>query len=266
MLGLIISVALVLVALFAPLLAPENPEQIDFTRLNQSLEPPGVTTFLGRDNFGRDILSRLIYGTRVSLLVSLAAVALGASIGGFLGLLAGYYGGFLDDLIMRSVDVLFAFPAILLALALVAALGPSLINLIIAIGVIAVPGFARIMRGSVVAIREREYIEAAKALGVGHVNILLRHIIPNALAPSIIYSSLTMASALLTEAGLSFLGLGVQAPTPSWGSILAEGREFLRTAPFMTNFSGLAILLAVMGFNLLGDGLRDALDPRNQLK
>jgi peptide/nickel transport system permease protein len=240
--------------------------QVDFSKLNQRLEPPGVTTILGRDNFGRDLLSRIVYGTRVSLLVSFAAVALGASVGSLLGLIAGYYGGFIDDLIMRLADVLYAFPAILLALALVAALGPSLTNLIIAIGVIAIPGFARIMRGSVIAIKDREYVEAAKALGTRNWRILIKHVVPNSLAPTIVYGSLTMATALLTEAGLSFLGLGVQAPVPSWGSILADGREFLRNAPFVTNFSGVAILIAVVGFNLLGDGLRDALDPRSHLK
>lgn len=263
--GLLISTMLILVAFFAPLLVRESPTEVDFSRLSARLEAPGETTWLGRDNFGRDLYSRIIYGTRVSLLVGFAAVALGAVVGSCLGLVAGFYGGIVDEIVMRFTDVLYAFPAILLALALVAVLGPSLSNLVIAISFVSIPGFARIMRGSVMSIRSSEYVEAAKALGSRDGRMLLRHILPNALAPSVVFGSLAMASALLTEAGLSFLGLGVQPPTPSWGGILAEGREFLRVAPFMTNFSGLAILLAVVGFNLLGDGLRDALDPRSNL-
>ena len=263
--GLLISTSLVFIALFAPLLVRENPTEVDFSRLPQRLEVPGETTWLGRDNFGRDLYSRIIYGTRVSLLVGFGAVALGAVLGSCLGLVAGFYGGITDEIVMRLTDVLYAFPAILLALALVAVLGPSLSNLVIAISFVSIPGFARIMRGSVLSIRDSEYVEAARALGSRDGRMLLRHILPNALAPSVVFGSLAMASALLTEAGLSFLGLGVQPPTPSWGGILAEGREFLRVAPFMTNFSGLAILLAVVGFNLLGDGLRDALDPRGKL-
>lgn len=263
--GFILALLLVLTAISAPLLVREDPHAVDFTKLSQRLEPPGETTLLGRDNFGRDLFSRIVYGTRVSLTVGFSAVALGAIVGSALGLTAGFFGGLVDEVIMRITDILYAFPAILLALALVAVIGPSLTNLVIAISFVSIPGFARIMRGSVISVRGSEYVESARGLGATNLRLIVRHVLPNSLAPSVIYGSLAMAAALLTEAGLSFLGLGVQPPTPSWGGILAEGREFLRTAPYMMNFSGLAILLAVMSFNLLGDGLRDALDPKSNL-
>jgi len=261
--GLAICLGVSLVAVFAPHLTREDPEYIDFGKLSQRLERPGVSTPLGRDNFGRDLYSRIVMGTRVSLGVGVSAVLLGMFVGTLLGLLAGFYGGWIDEVIMRTTDVLYAFPAILLALALVAALGPSLTNLVLAISFVSVPGFARVMRGSTVAVRSSEMVEAARATGVGPLRIVVRYVLPNALTPTIVFAAISLASALLTEAGLSFLGLGVQPPTPSWGGILAEGREFLRTAPFMTNFAGLAILVTVVGFNLLGDGIRDVLDPRN---
>lgn len=260
--GLFISSVVFVVALLAPQLTLEDPAHIDFGKLNQRLEKPGVSTPLGRDNFGRDLYSRIVMGTRVSLMVGLSAVLLGMAVGTLFGLLAGFYGGWFDEVIMRLTDILYAFPAILLALALVAALGPSLGNLIFAISFVSVPGFARVMRGSVVTIRSSEMVEAARASGVGTLRIIVRYVLPNAATPTIVFAAVSLASALLTEAGLSFLGLGVQPPTPSWGGILAEGREFLRTAPYMTNFAGLAILITVVGFNLLGDGIRDVLDPR----
>lgn len=265
MIGLALTVILVVVAFAAPVLVVEDPLQIDFSKLSQKLEAPGETTMLGRDNFGRDLFSRIIMGTRVSLMVGFIAVSAGAIIGSFLGLLAGFFGGWLDEVLMRLADILYAFPSILLALFLVAVLGPSLTNLIAAISLVSVPGFARIMRSSVMKVRSLEYIEAAGALGIARPRIIWKHVLPNSLAPTIIYASLSMATAILTEAGLSFLGLGVQPPTPSWGGILAEGRDFLRTAPFVMNFSGLAILIAVVAFNMLGDGLRDAFDPRSKV-
>lgn len=263
--GFTIALFLVFIAVFAPLLVREDPRKVDFTKLSQRLESPGETSLLGRDNFGRDLYSRIIYGTRVSLVVGFSAVVLGAVVGSALGLAAGFFGGLVDEVIMRITDILYAFPAILLALALIAVIGPSLTNLVIAISFVSIPGFARIMRSSTISVRDSEYVEAAKGLGATNLRLIVRHVLPNSLAPSVIYGSLAMAAALLTEAGLSFLGLGVQPPTPSWGGILAEGREFLRTAPFMMNFSGFAILLAVLSFNLLGDGLRDALDPKSKL-
>lgn len=265
MVGLALTLLLTLVALFAPLLMREDPYQVDFGKLSQRLEPPGESSWLGRDNFGRDIYSRIIAGTRVSLLVAFGAVALSMLVGSLLGLVAGYFGGWLDEVIMRVTDILYAFPSILLALALVAALGPSLANLVFAISFVSVPGFARVMRSSVIQIRGKEMLESARSLGAGDLRMIFRHVLPNSLAPTVVLASMSMATALLTEAGLSFLGLGVQPPTPSWGGILADGREYLRTAPFMTNFAGLAILLAVMAFNLLGDGIRDAFDPRSKL-
>ncbi len=263
MVGIAISVFVLLVALLAPVLVLENPTQIDFGKLSQKLEKPGVTTILGRDNFGRDLYSRIVMGARVSLLVGTSAVALGMIVGSLFGLLAGFFGGWFDEVIMRVTDILYAFPAILLALALVAALGPSLSNLVFAISFVSIPGFARVMRSSAVTVRGSEMVEAARSSGVRTPRIIFKYVLPNAVTPTIVYAAISLASALLTEAGLSFLGLGVQPPTPSWGGILAEGREFLRTAPYMTNFAGLAILITVVGFNLLGDGVRDVLDPRN---
>lgn len=263
MLGLTLTLLLVLVALFAPLLVQEDPYQIDFSKLTQRLEPPGETTLLGRDNFGRDLFSRIITGTRVSLAIGSSAVLLGLMLGSVLGLLAGYFGGWLDEVIMRFTDILYAFPSILLALALIAALGPSVVNLVLAMALVSAPGFARIMRSSVMQVRGTELVEAARSMGAFNLRIVFRHVLPNALGPTVVLGSLTMATVLLTEAGLSFLGLGVQPPTPSWGGILAEGREYLRTAPFIANFSGLAILIAVVAFNLLGDGIRDVMDPRS---
>jgi len=263
MLGLTLTLLLVLVALFAPLLVQEDPYQIDFSKLSQRLEPPGETTLLGRDNFGRDLFSRIITGTRVSLAIGSSAVLVGLLLGSVLGLLAGYFGGWLDEVIMRFTDILYAFPSILLALALIAALGPSVVNLVLAMALVSAPGFARIMRSSVMQVRGTELVEAARSMGAFNLRIVFRHVLPNALGPTVVLGSLTMATVLLTEAGLSFLGLGVQPPTPSWGGILAEGREYLRSAPFIANYSGLAILIAVVAFNLLGDGIRDVLDPRS---
>lgn len=265
MIGLVLTIILVVVAFAAPALVVEDPLQIDFSKLSLKLEPPGESSLLGRDNFGRDLYSRIVMGTRVSLLVGFIAVAVGAITGSLVGLLAGFFGGWLDEVLMRIADILYAFPSILLALFLVAVLGPSLTNLIAAIALVSVPGFARIMRSSVIKVRSLEYVEAAGALGAARPRVIWKHVLPNALAPTIIYASLCMATAILTEAGLSFLGLGVQPPTPSWGGILAEGRDFLRTAPFVMNFSGLAILIAVVAFNMLGDGLRDAFDPRSKV-
>jgi peptide/nickel transport system permease protein len=265
MLGLGITVALVIVALLAPLLVREDPYKVDFSKLSRKLEAPNQTAWLGRDNFGRDLYSRIVTGTRVSLVVGFSAVGVGLVVGSLLGLVAGYFGGLVDEAIMRFTDILYAFPSILLALALVAALGPSLGNLVVAIAFVSIPGFARIMRSSVIQVRGTELVESARSLGAGTLRVIFKHVLPNSLAPTVALASTAMAQALLTEAGLSFLGLGVQPPTPTWGGILADGREFLRTAPFMTNFAGLAILLAVVGFNLLGDGIRDALDPRSKL-
>ena len=223
---------------------------------------PGGKYVLGADEFGRDILSRVIYGARVALLVGLVSVGIALGAGLVLGCLAGFLGGWVDSTIMRGVEVLLAFPYLLLAIAVVSALGPSALNTTIAVGIWGTPPVTRIVRGAVLALSETEYVRAARALGAGGPALVMRHILPNILPTVIVYGSLFMADAILVEAALSFLGLGVQPPTPSWGLMVATGRDFLLITPHITTIPGLAIMLAVLGFNLLGDGLRDALDPR----
>jgi peptide/nickel transport system permease protein len=257
--GLVIVCGLVVTAIFAPLLAPYDPSQQD---LPAKRTPPGARFWLGADEFGRDILSRIIYGTRVALLVGTVAVGIALSLGLTLGIVSGYVGGATDSAINRLLEVLQAFPYLLLAIAVVSALGPGVLNTTLAVGIWAMPAFTRIVRASVMSLKDLDYIQAARAIGVPTRAIVLRHILPNFLPTLIVYSSLYMASAILVEAALSFLGLGVQPPTASWGLMVATGRDFMLTAPHITTIPGLAIMLAVLGFNLLGDGLRDALDPK----
>lgn len=257
--GAAVLVFLAVVAVFAPWLAPYSPIA---QNLPNSLQPPGAAHLLGADEFGRDILSRIIYGTRVSLLVGFFSVAIALAAGGFLGLLAGYYGGRPDNVIMRVMDVMLALPTILLAIVIVTSLGPGLTNVMVAVGVSLVPNFARVARAAVLGVRELEFVEAARASGAGTLRIIFRHILPNSLAPIIVQATLSVAGAILSAAALSFIGLGAQPPTPEWGSMLSSGRAFLRGAPHVTTFPGLAILLTVLALNLFGDGLRDALDPR----
>jgi peptide/nickel transport system permease protein len=223
---------------------------------------PGAKYWLGADEFGRDIASRLIYGSRVALVVGAVSVLIALALGTVLGTVAGFLGGAADEVIMRALDVLLAFPYLLLAIAIVSALGPGLENTILAVGIWATPGFARVIRGSVLAVKEQEYVAAARAIGAGTARVIARHVLPNCVSILIVYSALYMASAILLEAALSFLGLGIQPPMPSWGLMVSTGRDFLTIAPHIATFPGLAIALAVLGFNLLGDGLRDALDPR----
>jgi peptide/nickel transport system permease protein len=223
---------------------------------------PTLAHPLGTDDFGRDILSRIMYGARVSLQVGIIAVGIAATTGTLLGLVAGYSGRVADEVIMRAMDILFAFPAILLAIAILAALGKGVTNAMIAIGVVYIPIFARIARGAVLSVRGEEFVDAARAIGASHRRILFRHIFPNCTAPLIVEVSLSLAFAILAEAALSFFGLGTQPPDPSWGRMLSEGRAYFRQSPWLGIFPGIAIMLAVMGFNFLGDGLRDALDPR----
>jgi peptide/nickel transport system permease protein len=248
-----------LVAIFAPLLAPYDPYHIE---LVNKLKPPSAEHWMGTDDKGRDVLSRLIVGTRLSLSVGFVAVFIGAFFGIVLGLFAGYYGKWVDTIIMRVIDVLLAFPGILLALAIVSALGPSLINVMIAIGVFSIPMFARIVRGSTLSIKKLEYIDAIRSLGASDLRIIFVHIFPNILSPIIVQATLRLATAILSAAGLSFLGLGAQPPLPEWGAMLSNGRDFLFTVPYLALFPGLAISTLVIGFNVFGDGLRDALDPR----
>lgn len=257
--GLLIIGLLTLAAAAAPVLAPADPAR---QVLEDKRTLPGGKYWLGADEFGRDIASRLIYGSRIALAVGLVSVLIALVLGTLLGTIAGYLGGPADETIMRALDVLLAFPYLLLAIAIVSALGPGLANTILAVGIWATPGFARVVRGSVLTVKEQEYIHAARAIGASPARIIARHILPNCISILIVYSALYMASAILLEAALSFLGLGVQPPTPSWGLMVSTGRDFLVIAPHIATFPGLAIAFAVLGFNLLGDGLRDALDPK----
>lgn len=258
--GLIVTLVMSIIAVFAPWIATHPPNAMD---LANTLVGPGTDGhILGTDNYGRDLFSRIVYGARISLIVGIAAVVFGAFFGTWLGLIAGYFGGRLDSLIMRTMDGLFAFPFILLAITLMTVLGQGLTNVIIAIGIANIPGFARIVRGQVLSVKEEEFIEVTRSLGAKHGRILFQHVLPNCLAPLIVYGTMSVAGAIISEAALSFLGLGVQPPTASWGSILKDGKDFLVLSPHMATFSGTAILLTVLGINLFGDGLRDALDPK----
>lgn len=249
----------VLVAVLAPVLVPFDPVQGD---LKDRLQPPSMTHWLGTDELGRDLLSRVVYGARVSLQIQVVAVVLALILGVTLGAVGGYVGGYADNVIMRSLDVLLAFPSIFLALGIIAALGTGLFNLMLAAGIASIPQFARIVRASVLSLKEREFVEAALALGSGSGRVIFRHLLPNCLAPIIVASTLRMATVLLTASGLSFLGLGVQPPTPEWGAMLSNARSYLIVAPHVATIPGLAIMIVVVGFNLFGDGLRDTLDPR----
>ncbi|MDR5703876.1 MAG: ABC transporter permease [Armatimonadota bacterium] len=259
MVGLIIVSMFLIAAVLGSRLVPFDPFQQNLTR---ALQPPGWPHFLGTDEFGRDILSRIVYGARISSFIGLAGVGFGLLVGGSLGTAGGYLGGRADQIIMRFIDVLLAFPGMLLALAIVSFLGPGLENVLVAVGIYSVPLYARVMRGSVLALRTQEFVEAARALGASDLRILWKHILPNAVTPVIVISSLRFADVILTASGLSFLGLGAQPPLPEWGAMLASGRVYLRVAPWVAVFPGVALALVVFGFNLLGDGLRDALDPR----
>lgn len=258
--GLVLVSILVVTAVLAPWLAPYDPAS---QSLFDRRATPGGQFLLGADAFGRDILSRIIFGARVTLTVSLASVGIGVLVGGTLGTIAGYFGGLLDTLIMRIMDVLLAFPYLLLAIIIVSALGPGLVNTIVAIGIWTVPAFARVARGSVAGIRERDFIDAARSLGAQDARIIGWHIVPNFVATLLVYASLYLAYAILMESALSFLGLGVQPPTPSWAGMIASGRDYITSAPHIATIPGIAIALAVVGFNLLGDGLRDAMDVRS---
>jgi len=260
--GLSIVGAYLAGAALAAVLAPADPLQMAPQAL---LAPPGAGHPFGTDQFGRDVLSRLLYGSRTSLGVSVASVALALAAGGAAGTASGYYGGIVDNVLMRAMDVIFAFPAILLAIAIMAVAGTAPGTVILAIGIVYAPQFARVSRASVLVTRGLEFVEAAGALGAGVRRILARHILPNITAPLIVQTSLSLSLAILTESALSFLGLGTQPPTPSWGNMLAEARRFMVTAPWTAVFPGAAIALIVLGFNLLGDGLRDLLDPRLRL-
>jgi peptide/nickel transport system permease protein len=257
--GGIIILLFVATAILAPWLSPYHPNEGDLTK---RLKAPDREHLLGTDPLGRDLLSRVIYGARISLQIQLVAVVIAMVVGIILGMVGGYYGGTFDHLIMRLMDILLAFPGIFLAIAIIAVLGPGLTNLMLAAGIYSIPQFARIVRGSVLSLKEKEFVEAAKAVGEKDFNILFRYLLPNSMAPIIVQTTLRMATVLLTASGLSFLGLGVQPPTAEWGAMLSNARAYLITAPHVATVPGLAIMLVVMGFNLFGDGLRDSLDPR----
>jgi len=258
-LGLVIILLLALAALLAPWIAPQDPyQQIS----SEAMQPPSRQHLFGTDNVGRDTLSRVIYGARVSLFVGVTSMILAAGIGVPLGLLAGYFGGWLDTVTMRAMDTLLAFPALLLAIFIVAVLGPSLSNAIFAVGIIYIPAFARLTRANVLSLREKEFVEAARCLGASDGRIMRHSILPNCASSLIVQFTLGVGYAMLIEAGLSFLGLGVQPPTPAWGQMVGLARDFITIAPWLITYPGLAIFIAVLSFNFLGDGLREATDPR----
>lgn len=257
--GLVIVFGMSLLALLAPWLAPCNPEALN---VNAELMPPSPAHWLGTDDLGRDVLSRLLFGARVSLWVGFVAVGISLAVGVTLGLLAGYFGGWVDELIMRGVDVMLCFPSFFLILSVIAFLDSSLTNIMVVIGLTSWMGVARLVRAETLTLRERDFIAASKLAGAGSVRLLLVHILPNALTPVLVSATLGVAGAILVESSLSFLGLGVQPPNPSWGNMLMNGKATLEIAPWLSQYPGLAILLTVLGYNLLGESLRDLLDPR----
>jgi ABC-type dipeptide/oligopeptide/nickel transport system permease subunit len=258
--GAAVLTALFLVASLAPLLASHDPVE---QGLGEALTPPGRAFLLGLDSLGRDIASRIVYGSRTSLLVGAVAVSIALAGGLALGVLSGYYRGLADTLLMRAADAVFAFPPILLAMAMIAALGPSIANVMIALGIVYTPRYARLVRVGVLATRELEYVAAARAVGAGDGRVLRRHVLPNMLGPVVVQSSFSFGEAILAEAGLSFLGIGTQPPTPSWGLMLSDARDYLAQAAWYPGIVGSVLFAAVLAINLLGDGLRDALDPRS---
>ena len=259
----VLAIAVIVVfaacAVFAPLIAPFDPL---VQTLGSRLAPPSPEHWLGTDQLGRDILSRLVYGARISLVIGVVVVALAGIFGTFIGLVAGYAGGLVDEGLMRLTEVFLAFPPLILAMAIAGALGPSLQNAIIAIAAVTWAVYARLARGQILALRRREYVEAARSIGASPMRIIARHLLPNAIAPLLVQASFDMGAAIIAAAGLSFIGFGAQPPTPEWGVMISEGRNFISTEPWLSLFPGLAILFAVGAFNLLGDGLRDVLDPR----
>ena len=257
--GLFLVVSLIVIAIFAGIIAPYDPVQI---ALKESLKPPSFSHLMGTDVLGRDVFSRIIYGTRASLVIGVVATSISLVIGVVVGAISGYYGGWIDSIMMRITDIFFAFPFFLLAIAIMTFLGPSFINVFIALGIVGWTNYARLVRGQVISVKESDYVEAAHAVGAKDLRIIWKHVLPNTLAPIIVYTTMNVGGVILSEAGLSFLGIGVQPPAPSWGLMLSEASNFIFNAPWMVIWPGVAIFLTVLGYNLLGDGLRDALDPR----
>ena len=261
MVGMVIMIILVLVGIFADVLV-DYEEDVVKINLPNRLKGPSPEHILGTDSMGRDLLFRLIYGTRITLLVGLSSVLLSLVAGSILGAIAGYYGGKLEEVIMRCVDVFNAIPNLLMAICIATALGQSLFNMILAIGITGIPALTRIVRATILTVREQEFVEAGRALGGSHRQIILFHILPNCIAPITVQTSLRLAGAILSTSSLSFLGIGIKAPTPEWGNMLSGGRDFLRSAQHITLFPGLAIMICILAVNLMGDGLRDAIDPK----
>ena len=259
MVGMCMLLLMIFSAIFASVISPYDPLQQDI--INR-LQPPSAAHFFGTDELGRDIFSRILYGSRISLTVGLIAVSISSVVGCALGAIAGYYGGVFDNVIMRCTDVLMAIPSILLNISIVAALGTGLQNVMIAIGISSVPAYCRIMRASLLSLKDQEFVDASRAAGASDPYIILNHILPNSLAPLIVQATLKIGGAILSCASMSFIGLGIVPPTPEWGAMLSTGRDFLRDAPHLTAFPGMAIMFAVFAMNLMGDGLRDALDPK----
>jgi peptide/nickel transport system permease protein len=257
--GLIIIVAFILIAILAPLFAPYEPNEID---LSSALQQPSSVHWLGTDALGRDTLSRVIFGSRTSLEIGLIVVGISCAVGMLLGLLAGYYGGWTHNIIMRFIDALMSFPMILLALTIAALLGNGMRNVIIALSVAMMPGYARLMCGQVLATKENDYVTAGRSIGARNVRIMFRHIVPNCLPPLIVLITMMLGSVILAEAGLSFLGIGISPPTPSWGGMIQDGRQYLLTLAILSFAPGVALMLVVFAYNMVGDGLRDTLDPR----
>ncbi|MDD5131175.1 MAG: ABC transporter permease [bacterium] len=257
--GLVIITILVAVALLAPKIVPYEPTS---QNILERLQKPSIRHWLGTDELGRDVLSRIIYGARISLSVGFIAVGISLFIGVFFGALAGFYGHWIDSLIMRFVDIMFCFPSFFLILMIIAVLGPNIYNVMIIIGITSWPGIARLVRGEILSVKEREYVYAAKAIGASDLRIIFKHILPNALGPVLVTATLGIADAILVESGLSFLGLGVQPPMPSWGNILTSGKDYIESAWWLTLFPGLAILVTILSYNLIGEGLREVIDPK----
>lgn len=259
--GAIILLLLMIVAIFAPLIAPFDPLKMG---VGKNLQPPNAAHWFGTDEFGRDLFSRIVYGSRLTLMIGVIAVGISMTVGVLVGIVAGYAGGWIESILMRAMDVLFSFTETLIALAAVAVLGPSLTNAVIAVGVSSIPFYARVTYGAVLVEKNKEYFKAAQAIGAKHLRLIFRHLLPNILSPIIVVATVGVSVAVLSASALSFLGLGAQPPSPEWGAILAAGRDYFKRAPWVTTFPGLSIAVTVLGFNLLGDGLREALDPQQR--
>ncbi len=259
LLGLVIIVVMILACVLAPFIAPYGYDEQNYDAISSL---PSLEHLCGTDNLGRDIFSRLLFGGRVSLSIGIISVGIGILFGGSIGAIAGYYGGKLDNVLMRIIDIIMAIPSIVLAISICAALGPGLVNTMIAVGISTIPNYARILRSSILTVKQQEYVEAARAIGAGDKRIILKHIVPNSLSGVIVQASMGVGRAIISAASMSFVGLGMQPPNPEWGAMLSYGRAFFRDQSYMILFPGLAIFFAVLSMNLIGDGLRDAMDPK----